>query len=247
MLVQGKGNAISLKGKKKSGILLIHGFTSTTQSMEYLAHRFHEQGYHIELPLLRHHNTRWEDMKRANRQEWINDAQAALAHLQKRVDHIYVLGLSMGGTLALRLAQTHHNIRGLVIINHAVFLGNPAVPLIPLFSFLLPSVAAIAGDLKDPDAQELAYDRVSSKAVYQLYRLGRRVRRHLKDITQPVLMFKSREDHVLPQHNAPYTLKRLGSEKKELIWLDNSYHVATLDYDKEVIFERSLEFIQSLE
>ncbi len=67
----------------------------------------------------------------------------------------------------------------------------------------------------------------------------------MSTISQPFLIFKSIEDHVIPKISATYTMKKLGSKDKELIWLDNSYHVAPLDYDKELIVKKSIEFIEN--
>ncbi len=239
--------AISLPAESDRGILLIHGFTSTPQSMSYMAERFNQAGYHVECPVLSGHNTRWQDMDRVNYQDWINDTQVALAHLEKRASKLYAFGLSMGGTLALRLAETHHQVRAVSVVNHAAFVDNPAAPLIPFLHFLMPSVKAIAGDLKDPDAHEVAYDTVSTLSVYQLYQLCKLMRRHLGEIQCPVQIFKSHEDHLIAKKSVHYTLRKLSSPVTDMIWLNDSYHVATLDYDKALIAESVLHFFHERE
>jgi carboxylesterase len=66
----------------------------------------------------------------------------------------------------------------------------------------------------------------------------------LSTITAPALIFQSTEDHVVPPENGPHILEKLGSEDKELVWLENSYHVATLDNDADLIAERTTSFIR---
>lgn len=239
--------AITLNGSTDQGVLIIHGFTSTPQSVSYIAERFGDAGYHVEVPVLSGHNTQWQDMDRVHYQDWINDTQAALARLEKRAERLFVFGLSMGGTLALRLAQTHHNLRAVSVVNHAVYVENALVPFIPLLHFLKPWAPAISGDIKDPDAREIAYEKVSSLAVYQLFQLCRLTRRHLGDIRCPVQIFKSHQDHVLSKKNVHTTLKRLRVSLTDMVWLEDSYHVATLDYDKARIAEECLAFFRERE
>jgi len=237
---------ISIDGTKDCGVLLIHGFTSTTQSMSLMAGDFAKAGCHVECPLLSGHGTRWQDMKKISFRDWEDDVRAAYAVLAKRSNKIFVFGLSMGGTLALRLTETHRGISGLILVNHALFMGNPLVPLSGVLQYVLPAVPAIAGDLADPDARELAYDRVSTHAVHELYKMTRLTKKMLPSVTQPLLIFKSKNDHVLPRKNALYTMRRISSMDKSLIWLEHSFHVATLDLEHSLLAKKSLEFIKRI-
>jgi carboxylesterase len=150
----------------------------------------------------------------------------------------------MGGTLVLRLAQEDPSIKGVVVINHALVFGNPLVPIAGLMKGLLRSTPGIASDIKDPSMTEPAYARTPTAGVAQLWRLAKLVRADLPNLQQPLLVFKSREDHVLPAANAELTMREAGSEDKRLVWLDNSYHVATLDYDKDLIAKECLAFVK---
>jgi carboxylesterase len=234
---------ISYVSKSDIGILISHGFTSTPDSFRYIANRLGEAGFNVEVPRLSGHSSRWQDLNNTKYEDWINDLKSALAALRKRADKIFVMGLSMGGTLALRLAQLNPDIIGVIVINHAIFLGNPAVFLVPLLRFIIKSTPAIAGDIKDPSAKELAYDRSPTEGVYQMTRLIKKVKKDFGLIKMPSLIFKSRDDHILPVKNATYTYSKIPSNDKELIWLDNSYHVATMDFDKDLIIEKTIYFI----
>lgn len=228
------------------GVLVSHGFTAGPASVVHLAKRLAEAGFDVECPLLAGHGTRWQDIAGVTAEDWLADLEAARARLAERCPMVFVAGLSMGGTLALRLALDHASIRGVMVINHALWFGNPLVPFAGLLKGLLPSTPAIASDLKDPAVTEPAYDRTPTTGVAELYRLAREVRGRLPQLRTPLLIFKSRQDHVLPVRNATRTLAAAGSRDKALVWLEDSYHVATMDHDKELIAERCLAFVRRL-
>lgn len=228
------------------GVLVSHGFTAGPASVIHLARSLAEAGFDVECPLLRGHGTRWEDLVGVPAEAWLEDLEAARLKLARRCPTTFVAGLSLGGTLALRLALDQPSLRGVMVINHALWFGNPAVPFAGLLKGLLPSTPAIASDIKDPAVTEPAYDRTPTAGVAELYRLAREVRGRLPELRTPLLIFKSRGDHVLPLRNGPRTLARAGSADKALVWLENSYHVATMDHDKELIAERCLAFVRRL-
>lgn len=229
------------------GVLVIHGFTSTTSSVLPLARAFAGQGYNVELPSLSGHG---QTVARANRTkytDWLADVEAAYATLKQRCPTVFATGLSMGGALALYLAEKHPELTGLMLVNHAVWLKpNLSLTLVPVLKYVLPSVPAIAGDLKDPAAIEIAYEKTPVRAVHELVKMLALIKADLAVVAQPVLIFKSTEDHVLPLETGQYTMDHISSEDKTLIMLGNSYHVATLDFDKDLIAARSLEFIDRL-
>jgi len=228
------------------GVLISHGFTSGPGAVMHLAHRFAEAGLNVECPLLSGHGTRWQDMIDVKAEDWLRDLAEAGQRLKARSRLVFAVGLSLGGSLVLRLAQTDPEIRGVVVINHALVFNNPLIPLAGFLKHLVASQPAIAGDIKDPASRELAYDRTPIAGVAQIHRLSRQVRQDWDKLTQPLLVFKSREDHVLPRRNATLTIQKAASRDKELVWLENSYHVATLDHDKDVIAERCLAFFTRL-
>jgi carboxylesterase len=227
-------------------VLVAHGFTGGPASVIHLARRLAAAGLDVECPLLSGHGTRWQDIVPLTAEDWLADLQAALDRLKGDCSAVFAMGLSMGGTLALRLAQLDPELRGVAVVNHALVFGNPLVPLAGLLRHLLPSTPAIASDLKDPSVREPAYARTPTAGVAQLHRLARTVRRGLPAMTQPLLIFKSREDHLLPVRNATLTLAEAGGADKELVWLEQSYHVATMDFDKDLIADRCLAFVRRL-
>ncbi|UOQ92947.1 alpha/beta fold hydrolase [Halobacillus shinanisalinarum] len=224
------------------GILVSHGFTGTTQSMKPLIDAYSETGYTVACPRLEGHGTTPEDMEDSNKDDWIQSVETAYQWLEERCSILFVVGLSMGGTLALYLAERYKQISGVISINGAVD--------IPAMENVMESaeerfVAAIGSDIKKENVEELAYDRTPVNAIRSLMALMKEVHEGLANIHCPALFFVSDEDHVVPPDNSETIFDSVFSEHKELVRLENSHHVATLDNDQDLIIERSLEFFQT--
>jgi carboxylesterase len=230
-----------------TGVLLCHGFTGTPRSLrpwgEYLA----ERGLSVSVPLLPGHGTRWQDMQRTGWQDWYATVDRELAELSERCSKVFVGGLSMGGTLALRLAEKHGAaISGLILVNPSVKGDNPQLKALPVLRHLVPSVAGIASDIALEGVEEGGYDRTPLHAVYSLSRFWPIVRSALPRVTQPLLLLHSRVDHVVHPSNSALVLGRVSSTDVTERVLERSYHVATLDHDAERIFTESYEFVRRL-
>jgi carboxylesterase len=202
-------------------------------------------GYTVRAPLLPGHGTTWKDMNRTRWTDWYACVEAALADVRSRCRSVVVGGLSMGGALALRLAEEHPDqVDGLVLVNPAVKAEDPSVALLPVMRFLVPSTAGIGNDIKRPDVSELAYDRNPLHAVYSMTRLWKVVVADLPSVTQPVLIFRSPEDHVVPASSTALIMERVGSTDVTEVLCEDSYHVATLDNDADLIADGTLSFVQ---
>jgi carboxylesterase len=234
-------------GGPRIGVLLCHGFTGSPQSLRPWAEYLLAEGFRVSLPLLPGHGTRWPDMQATTWQDWYGALDRALGVLLAECDQVYVTGLSMGGGLALRLAEEHGSaISGLVLVNPSVQRNKPVEALIPLISRLIPALPGVASDIKKPDTRELGYDRVPLKAAFQLTRLWATVAPDLGRVTAPVLLFHSAVDHVVHPSNSALVLSRIASTDVREVVLDESYHVATLDNDAPAIFAGSADFIRRL-
>jgi carboxylesterase len=232
-------------GSAGAGVLLCHGFTGTPQSLrpwgEYLA----ACDLTVRCPRLPGHGTTWRELNRTGWPEWYGCVRAELLALREMCPSVFVFGQSMGGTLALRLAEDFgEQIAGLVLVNPSVTTLRRDAKLLPLLSRVLPSVPAIANDIAKPGATELAYDRTPVRAAASLAQLWRLVRADLPKVTQPLLLFRSAADHVVEAVNAQLVLAGVHSDKVTEVVLEHSYHVATLDHDAPLIFQRSVEFVQ---
>ncbi|MGB9695015.1 MAG: alpha/beta hydrolase [Caldisericaceae bacterium] len=236
--------SFSHRGDSKTGILVSQGFTGTTSSVIYLAKFFAEKGYNVECPRLTGHGTRWEELNKVHYTDWIGDVEGAYKKLKEDSDEVFVAGLSMGGALVLYLEEMHPEIKGGILINHALIFDDPRIGLLPILKYFVKSTPAISNDVKDPTQKELAYDKTPTAGAHEMIKLTKLVIDNLSKVMQPQLIFKSREDHVVPLKNVQFTFDRISSKDKEVIWLENSYHVATMDFDKDIICEKSLEFVK---
>jgi len=227
------------------GVLLCHGFTGTPQSLrpwgEYLADR----GYSVSLPLLPGHGTTWQEMNQTRWEDWYAAVDAAFRELHEACERVVVCGLSMGGALALQLAQGHGpRISGLVLVNPAVKVEDPRTLLLPVLKHVVGSLGAIGNDIKKPGVTELAYARTPLKAAHSQLIAWQSVVRDLPEVTQPLLLLRSAQDHVVPASSSALILSRISSLDVTEILLEDSYHVATIDNDAQRIFDESAKFIE---
>jgi carboxylesterase len=225
------------------GVLVVHGFTGSPCSLQELAGHLMEAGYTVALPLLSGHGRTPEALEHTLWTEWTADAEKAFAWLVERTDKVFVFGLSVGGTLALWMAERHPEVAGVVITN--ALLRHPQELIMRVLGKLgFPRWAkAVGNDIKKPGVDERAYERVPSRATRQLALLLRAVRADLGLVRCPVLLFSSVDDHVVPPKNQREVFAGIGSVDKTMIELTDSYHVATMDNEKELIFAKTLEFI----
>jgi carboxylesterase len=228
------------------GVLLCHGFTGSPQSLRPWAEYLAAQGLTVSLPLLPGHGTAWQDMARTTSADWYAAAGRALAGLRGRCAEVFVMGLSLGGCLALRLAEEHGpDVSGLVVVNPSLAPDNKLFALAPILRYFPGSLRGIGSDVKKPGERELAYERLPIRAAASLPTLWRQTVRHLGDITQPVLAYRSATDHVV----GPGSMRALEAGLRpgllEVRACENSYHVATLDNDAQAIFTGSLEFVRA--
>ncbi|MDD3718836.1 MAG: alpha/beta fold hydrolase [Actinomycetota bacterium] len=231
----------------KTGVLVVHGFTGCTQSMLPLGEKLAAAGFTVLGPRLPGHGTTVKDMGTRTWREWTGEAEKALQELLERCDKVFVTGLSMGGTITCFLGERYADeVAGLMPINAAVSKLNPMMPLTPVVKYVLKTIPGVGSDIKNPDAEESCYDKVPVAAAAELYQLMKVTKADIARITAPILIFSSREDHVVSTANGPFILENVSSTDKELVWLENSYHVATLDNDQQLIVDRCIEFINRL-
>jgi carboxylesterase len=231
-------------GSAEIGVLLCHGFTGSPQSLVPWGERLAGAGLSTRCPLLPGHGTTWQEMNRTTWQDWYRAVDDAFAQLAERCSVVFAFGLSMGGTLALRLAERHGDaVAGLVLVNPSVTTERKDAALLPLLSRIVPSMPPISNDIKRPDVTELAYGRLPLRAAASLSKLWGEVRGDLAKVDQPLLLFRSAVDHVVEPVNARIVLDGVrGADVREVV-LPDSYHVATLDNDAPTIFEESVAFV----
>ncbi|MFI5617314.1 alpha/beta hydrolase [Streptomyces sp. NPDC051567] len=229
------------------GVLLCHGFTGSPQSLRPWAEHLAGRGLSVSLPLLPGHGTRWQDMQLTGWQDWYAEVDRALRELLERCAQVFVFGLSMGGALTLRLAAKHGDaVRGIVLVNPANKVHDPLAVTLPLTKHLIRSMPGIASDIAKPGSLEVGYERIPTRAAHSLRSFLQLVDAELPQVTQPVLLLHSTQDHVVPPADSARILARISSTDVTESLLEQSYHVATLDHDAERIFAESWAFVGRL-
>lgn len=227
------------------GALLLHGFTGSPKSMRPWAEYLADAGLTVRVPRLPGHGTRWQDMNITTWEDWYAEADRSLSELGKNCDQVVVMGLSMGGSLTLRLAEVHgSSLAGLVIVNPAVHSERPDRFLLPVLHHVIGAFPGISNDIKKPGVDEGAYDKIPLKAAHSLTKLWAQVKADIVAVDQPLLLFRSPEDHVVEPSNSAWILEHVSSADVTEVLLPNSYHVATVDFDAETIFTGSLDFVR---
>ncbi|MDO4919961.1 carboxylesterase [Kocuria sp.] len=241
---------LHLPGTSSVGVLVLHGFTSTTASVASWARAIHTaadaagSAPGVGVPLLPGHGTRWQDLAVQPWQAWRDAVDAEYWRLRAHHEHVVVCGLSMGGALALHTAA-RRDVAGVLLVNPALALVNRMARFSGALSPVVASLPGIGSDIKRGAAEETAYDRTPLAAVAQLNVLMHRTARMLPAVTAPTVVFRSAEDHVVSGASADLVARRSGGPVR-VVGLPQSYHVATLDHDAPLIESVSRDAVQRL-
>jgi carboxylesterase len=233
---------IDLQEEGSRGVLLLHGFGDTPQTLALLARRLRKAGYSVLVPLLPGHGRSMESFGKSRASDWIAAAKLAYIDMRARYDTVSVVGLSMGGALTVLLASEQHEIPAVILI--APYLRMPTFLRVAAATHKL--WGRLAGEVNarnpqsihDPIEREknLAYGAVTGRELHELAIVVRRARKALPDVRSPVLIIQSREDPRCPPEVAKFALAALGSAEKKLVWTEGAGHIITVDYGRERVF-----------
>lgn len=227
------------------GVLVLHGYTSNPASMRPMAERLASAGFTVELPRLPGHGTSVEDLMDHAWTDFATAALAAFDGLAARCERVAIVGLSLGGGLGAYVAEERPDVAAIVFINAWVkpFAREMLEGLDALLEAGLETIDGVGGDVKRAGAVESSY-RATPLASAKTVMAGLApVHERLSSIAAPSLVFSSREDHVITSDNSD-DLEAMLSGPVERIWLEDSYHVATLDNDQEFIEHTTVTFLQ---
>lgn len=233
----------------ETGCLLIHGFTGAPTEMRPLGDYLAGYGYSILGIRLAGHGTKIEDMDRVRWDDWSASVLDGWHLLRSTTKHIFLIGLSMGGALALYHAS-FLPVTGVVGLSTPYQIReDPRLKFLPLLRFLIPSIDKGDSDWQDPDAvkDHFSYDRYPTKGILQLNSLLNSLRAALPKISAPALLIHSRKDLGVPPENLELLYNALGTpeELKQKVILENSGHVVTRDLDRDLVFQSVQSFIES--
>jgi carboxylesterase len=234
-------------GAGRLGVLLLHGFTGSPRSMRPWAEHLAADGFRVALPRLPGHGTTWQELHTTSWNDLHEAAEAEFKTLTSECDKVFIAALSVGSALALRLAEQYgEQVAGLSLVNPIVTQKDSRYRLIPVLRRIVPTLPVVANDIAKPEQDEGGYLRMPLNTVHSLVLAGPQLRADLPKITSPLLIFKSRIDHVVGTSSVPFIVSSVSSSDVTVMDLDRSYHVATLDYDAELIFTTSSSFFGRL-
>lgn len=228
------------------GVLLLHGYSGSPQGMRLWGEYLSKEGFTVSGPRLPGHGTTPQDLAGTTWSDWTGEAEMALRGLRERCSSIFIGALSMGGALALDLASKHPDvIGGLALVNTFIQAHQAAAKLAPMLGKIPIYVKGVISDIADPAQKELGYTKLPTSATASMLKGIATVKANLEAVRAPTILFVSRQDHVSKPANSELVFERVSSTDKELVWLERSYHVATLDHERDLIFERSAQFFRS--
>lgn len=231
----------------KTGILLLHGFTGSPASVLPWARGVHEAGFTVSVPRLKGHGTSWQELNQTSWSDWYASAEKAFRTLKENCDRVFVGGFSMGGALALKLAQSHGDeMEGLLLLNPSIFDERKFFKLVPILKRILPSIRGGASDVAKPGAPQHGYQRIPLKALDQLRSLWTVVENDLYLINTPVLIGYSINDHVVSPNCSHTIIDNVSSPSVREIIFEKSFHNVSLDYEVEDLIAESVEYIQDV-
>ncbi len=233
--------------------LLVHGLTGTPYEMRYLGERLAASGIRVKGVRLAGHATAPEDLGKATQENWYESVVSGFQQLLEYRDPLVVIGLSCGAVLCARLAEDQPEaVAGLVMLAPAFFLPFATTMMVKAVS-ALGSLTKILY-LENGDGSDI-HDRSASLvhptcklmpfcAPIELLKLSAIVRRRLDRIRQPTLIMHARDDHTCPsKKNVEYLMRHLGSAQKRAVILDQSFHVITVDSDKDRVVSEVIAFV----
>ena len=227
-----------------TGVLVLHGFTGNPFSMRPLAQRLADAGYSVDLPLLPGHGTEVADLLDVTFFDLASAALDAYDALALRCERVAVVGLSVGGALGALIAERRTSVAACVFINPMIQSPGPEIEegLAQLLESGVTTLDKMTEDIKKTDESELAYEAWPLRSLQTVFEGLSPVKAALSSITAPSLLLSSRKDDTVSPENGTAILESV-SGPLERVWLEDSYHVATLDNDQALVESSTLEFL----
>ncbi len=235
--------------RESIGVLLLHGFTSHLNTVNGLVPYLERAGIPYEMPILRGHGTRYQDLATVTERDWYVDAEMAMIKLWNEVDRIVVVGLSMGGLVALELAMRHPDkIAGVVTVAAALKFADPMTALTPLLAKAVkywPSPESFNDLSLKVNCKN--YPKFPTKAFAHLFDYSKEIASRLREIHVPIRILQSKKDQIVAPEAANIIYEKVSSPIREIIWYQKSGHEMMQDLEAEQVFADIMEFVHRFE
>jgi len=242
---------IDLPTDGRYGVLLVHGFGDTPQTLQYLAAHMHVRGWGVRAPLLPGHGRTLDEFAATRADQWIDFAREELVKLRARYETVAIVGLSMGGSLATILAADTRDIGALVLL--APYLSMPtrlrrAAGMHHVLGVVFPFLRG-RGDrsIRDPveAARNLAYGFTTPRLVFELGRVVDRARAAAAGVSAPTLVVQSRQDNRIPPDAAERAFNLFTVSDRRLLWTEGNGHIITVDYGRDTVFTAVTDWLET--
>jgi carboxylesterase len=227
-----------------AAVLLLHGFGASPSNLRPWGEALAAAGLAVSIPRLPGHGTRWQELNKTTSEDWYRAAEEALTTLRKDHDRVFVMGVSLGATLGLRLAERRGNdLAGVVAVNPvAVGLAN-APKFLGLLRRFIGSRPGATSDVKRSGVADVGYGRIPLQAAYALRELAATTTSDLGLVRTPVLLVSSRVDHLVAPTDGDLVWAGIPTVDRRRITYTDSYHVVPLDNDAQALFSESISFV----
>jgi carboxylesterase len=233
-----------LEGKKTFSFLFLHGFKATTYELKEFAQTIHSHyNATVYVPLLAGHGVNSKTMNQSTWHDWYKTACDAFKMLRGKYESVYVIGMSMGGSLALHLA-TEFEPKAVVCIGSPLRLKRRTNFACMISWFKRSWDDSGGADIADQEQAKkvVRLDEVPLVALVELQRFLKVLRSRLHLVKVPLLLCHSKSDHVIRYRNMADIQSGVSSNHIEMETYLRSYHIIPLDYDRYALFKRSIHF-----
>lgn len=248
---QAKPIFLAGKGPRKTiGILMVHGFTISPACFYAYAQKLNQEDYTVSVPLLPGHGQTPAALNDVSASDWFAHLENEYQYLKDQCDHIIIIGISLGGSLALQLAAKY-DIKKLLLIAPLVYpitlLKIGRYFLMPLLRLLgIRYWTNVAGDVRRQDGFELGYAKTSIHGLNELYQSMLQTRSILPQVQSPTIIFQGQKDNEVPPNKATSILKQIATNNKELVWLADSGHEVPRDHNSEFVLAKITQEVDDL-
>lgn len=227
-----------------TGCLLIHGFTSTPAELRELGEHLHEVGYTVLGVRLSGHGTTVEDLEKSKYKDWIQSAQEGYAQLATTCNQIYVIGHSMGGVLALYLAE-NYSVHRIVTLAPALVTKDRAAKYVGIAKYFM-KYTEWASEVRPEEESKylLGYSKIPLSSIQELNRLQKTTKKSLNKIDQPLLIIHSIKDNAVHEKSIPLIEQGVSSKEIQKVKLSHCGHNITIEREKKVVFAEVLRFLK---
>lgn len=253
------------KEKSQKAIMLFHGMTGSPFEMRKYANHLHNCGYDVYGYCLPGHGNHPLNINNVTWQNWVEFSNEKYLKLRNKYANFFLGGLCLGAVIALNLAENYDDVSGVVGLSTTLFLDGWTIPwynfLMPLalhtilryyYTFPEREPYGIKNKITRKTIAKLmtkntvAMDNYPMSCIYELLELSKYTRRDMSKVTSPLLLIHSEEDDLTSIKSAKFVYENVSSKQKELITLKDSYHLVVYDNEKDLVYNKSVEFLDSL-